>query len=138
MNDPVFWLGLSVGLVGAGLLAVFITLVPAVVQLAAAAASVQKFFDTLSRDLPPTLEALRLTGLEVSEVVNSVDDGVKGASQIVQRVDRSISGASAQARTVRITTQSLLAGVKAGVTAFRSERRQLDAADEQPLLPPQG
>ncbi|MEO1133671.1 MAG: hypothetical protein AAFX40_13305, partial [Cyanobacteria bacterium J06639_1] len=93
MNEPVFWLGLSVGLVGAGMFAVLVTLLPAVRQLAEAGKSVQLFFDTLQRDLPPTLEALRLTGLEVSEIASSVDDGVKGASNIVKKVDTTLDGA---------------------------------------------
>jgi len=71
MTDPIFWLGLSVGLVAAGLFAVVITLVPAVIQLGRAAKSVERFFDTLLRELPPTLEALRLTSLEVSDLTAS-------------------------------------------------------------------
>jgi hypothetical protein len=78
MSDPVFWLGLSVGLVAVAILAVILTLLPAVIQLGRAAQSVERFFDTLLRELPPTLEALRLTSLEVSEIADSLDEGVKG------------------------------------------------------------
>lgn len=131
MSDPVFWLGLSVGLVGAGMFAVLVTLLPAVRQLAEAGKSVQLFFDTLQRDLPPTLEALRLTGLEVSEIANSVDDGVKGASNIVKKVDNSLDGARAQSQNIGITTRSVAAGLRAGWKAFVAERQ----TDEPQVLP---
>jgi hypothetical protein len=98
MNDPVFWLGLSVGLVAVGILAVILTLLPAVIQLGRAAQSVERFFDTLLRELPPTLEALRLTSLEVSEIADSLDEGVKGAGQVVKQVNRSIEGARTKPR----------------------------------------
>jgi malonyl CoA-acyl carrier protein transacylase len=41
MSDPVFWLGLSVGLVAVAILAVILTLLPAVIQLGRAAQSVE-------------------------------------------------------------------------------------------------
>ena len=69
MSDPIFWLGLSVGLVAASLVTVLIALLPAVSELQRAARSVEKLADTLSRDLPPTLDALRLTGLELGETL---------------------------------------------------------------------
>lgn len=118
MTDPIFWLGLSVGLVAAGLFAVVITLVPAVIQLGRAAKSVERFFDTLLRELPPTLEALRLTSLEVSEIADSVDEGVKGAGQAVKQVSRSLSGAQSQAQGAQVSAQSLWAGVRAGWQTF--------------------
>jgi hypothetical protein len=129
MNNPVFWLGLSVGLVAAGLFAVIITLLPAVIQLGRAAKSVERFFDTLLQELPPTLEALRLTTLEVSEIADSVDEGVKGAGQVVKQVNQSIEGARTSARTVQINTQSAWAGVRAAWKTLRA-----DAATSQRLL----
>lgn len=118
MTDPIFWLGLSVGLVAAGLFAVVVTLVPAVIQLGRAAKSVERFFDTLLRELPPTLEALRLTSLEVSEIADSVDEGVKGAGQVVKQVGRSFTGAQTQAQGAQVNAQSLWAGVRAGWQTF--------------------
>ncbi|MEM6446859.1 MAG: hypothetical protein AAFY57_05880 [Cyanobacteria bacterium J06642_2] len=132
MSDPVFWLGLSVGLVGAGMFALLVTLLPAVRQLAEAGKSVKLFFDTLQRDLPPTLEALRLTGLEVSEIANSVDDGVKGASNIVKKVDNSLEGARTQTQNIGITTRSVAAGLRAGWQAFVAER---ETTAPPPALP---
>ncbi|MGQ9838754.1 MAG: hypothetical protein ACUVRV_12530 [Cyanobacteriota bacterium] len=113
MTDPVFWLGLSVGLVAVAILAVVMTLLPAVIQLGRAAQSVERFFDTLLRELPPTLEALRLTSLEVSEIADSLDEGVKGAAQVVKQVNRSIEGARTQARGAQINARSVWAGIRA-------------------------
>lgn len=121
MTDPVFWLGLSVGLVAVGILAVVITLLPAVIQLGRAAQSVERFFDTLLRELPPTLEALRLTSLEVSEIADSLDEGVKGAGQVVKQVNRSIEGARTQARGAQVNARSVWAGVRAAWRTFSSE-----------------
>ncbi|MGK7908001.1 MAG: hypothetical protein AB4040_12375 [Synechococcus sp.] len=130
MSDPVFWLGLSVGLVAAGLLGIFVALIPAARELGEAARSVKKFFDTLQRDLPPTLEALRLTGLEVSEIADSLDDGVRSAGQIVKRVDGGIEVTRKQVQNVSTTTRSVAAGLKAGWQAFteaeESQRRRVD------------
>jgi hypothetical protein len=113
MSDPVFWLGLSVGLVAVAILAVILTLLPAVIQLGRAAQSVERFFDTLLRELPPTLEALRLTSLEVSEIADSLDEGVKGAGQVVKQVSRSLEGARTQARDAQVNVRSFWAGVRA-------------------------
>ncbi|MFS8867408.1 hypothetical protein [Synechococcus sp. H65.1] len=113
MSDPVFWLGLSVGLVAVAILAVILTLLPAVIQLGRAAQSVERFFDTLLRELPPTLEALRLTSLEVSEIADSLDEGVKGAGQVVKQVSRSLEGARAQAQGAQVNVRSFWAGVRA-------------------------
>ncbi len=121
MSEPVFWLGLSVGLVGVGILAVVIALLPAVIQLGRAAQSVERFFDTLLRELPPTLEALRLTSLEVSEIADSLDEGVKGAGQVVKQVNRSLEGARNQARGAQVNVRSFWAGVRAAWQALSSE-----------------
>ncbi|MGL5511491.1 MAG: DUF948 domain-containing protein, partial [Microcoleaceae cyanobacterium] len=65
MNEPIFWLGISLLLVAVSLTAVLVTALPAVMALANAARSMEKLTDTLTRELPPTLEAIRLTGLEI-------------------------------------------------------------------------
>ena len=138
MNDPVFWLGLSVGLVAAGLLGIFVALIPAAKELGEAARSVKKFFDTLQRDLPPTLEALRLTGIEVSEIADSVDDGVKSAGSIVKRVDGGMEVTRNQVQNVSTATRSVAAGIRAGWKAFteESERGQGEQPEQMHSSPP--
>jgi hypothetical protein len=61
--DPLFWLGLSLLLVATSLTAVLVAAIPALQELARAARSAEKLFDTLSRELPPTLEAVSYTHL---------------------------------------------------------------------------
>lgn len=129
MIDPLFWLGLSILLVAVSLTAVLVTALPALQELARAARSAEKLFDTLRRELPPTLEAIRLTGMEISELTDDVNDGVKSAGQVVQQVDQSISGAKKQAENVQVTTRSVFAGVKAAWKTFRRPtpgRRSMD------------
>ena len=113
MSDPIFWLGLSILLVAVSLTAVLVTLIPAVQALARAARSVEKLADTLSREFPPTLEAIRLTGLEISELTDDVSDGVQSAGEVVKQVDRSIGSAKKQAQNLQATTRSVVTGVKA-------------------------
>ncbi|MEG3978507.1 DUF948 domain-containing protein [Microcoleus sp. herbarium8] len=113
MSDPIFWLGLSILLVAVSLTAVLVTLIPAVQALTRAARSVEKLADTLSREFPPTLEAIRLTGLEISELTDDVSDGVQSAGEVVKQVDRSIGSAKKQAHNVQVTTRSVVSGIRA-------------------------
>ena len=113
MIDPLFWLGLSILLVAVSLTAVLVAALPALQELARAARSAEKLFDTLRRDLPPTLEAIRLTGLEISDLSNDVNDGVKSAVQVAQQVDQSLDSAVKKAQKVEVGTRSVVAGVKA-------------------------
>ncbi|MBC6418884.1 MAG: hypothetical protein GDA44_08905, partial [Prochloron sp. SP5CPC1] len=50
--DPLFWLGLSILLVAVSLTAVLIAALPAFQELARAARSAEKLFDTLQREFP--------------------------------------------------------------------------------------
>ena len=113
MIDPLFWLGLSILLVAVSLTAVLVAALPALQELARAARSVEKLADTLRRELPPTLEAIRLTGLEISDLTDDVSEGVKSAGQVVKQVDQSLSGAKNQAKKVQVNTRGVVAGVKA-------------------------
>lgn len=121
MKDPVFWLGLSIFLVAVSLTAVLITALPALQELARAARSVEKLADTLRRELPPTLEAIRLTGMEISDLTDDVSEGVKSAGKVAKQVDQSVSGARSQAQKVQVTTRSVFAGVKAAWKTFRHQ-----------------
>ncbi len=100
-------------LVAVSLTAVLVTLIPAVQALARAARSVEKLADTLSREFPPTLEAIRLTGLEISELTDDVSDGVQSAGDVVKQVDQSLGSAKKQAQNVQVTTRSVVTGIKA-------------------------
>ena len=76
MIDPLFWLALSIVLVAASLTAVVVAAIPALQELAHAARSAEKLFDTLSKELPPTLQAIRNTSLEITDLSDDVGDSV--------------------------------------------------------------
>lgn len=120
MRDSLFWLGLSLLLVAISLTAVLITALPAIQEVARAARSAEKLFDTLNREFPPTLEAIRLTGLEISELSDEINQGVESASRVVKSVDRSIDNVKKQAELARNTTHSLMVGVKAAWKVWKN------------------
>ncbi len=113
VSEPLFWLGLSILLVAVSLTALLVAAIPALQEVASAARSAEKLFDTLSRELPPTLEAIRLTGLEITDLTDDVSEGVKSASGVAQQVDQSLNGAKKQVENVQVGTRSIFVGVKA-------------------------
>ncbi|NES85147.1 MAG: DUF948 domain-containing protein [Moorea sp. SIO2B7] len=139
MIDPLFWLGLSMLLLALSLIVILIAALPALYQLARAARSAEKLFDTLRREFPPTLEAIRLTGLEISELTDDLTEGVNSASEVVKQVDQSLSNAKKQVKNVQVGTRSLVAGVKAAWKTWkrpskkRRSRECLDASRRKSL-----
>ena len=115
MIDPVFWLGVSILLVAVSIAAVLVAAMPAFRELARAARSAEKLFDTLNREFPPTLKSIRDTGAEISSLTDDMSEGVQGAGRVVQQVDQSISGVK---QTTQVTTRSVVSGVKAAWKAF--------------------
>lgn len=128
MIDPLFFLGLSVLLVAVSLTALLVAALPALQELARAARSAEKLFDTLRRDLPPTLEAIRLTGLEISDLTDDVSDGVKSAGQVAKQVDQSLNSAKKQVKSIETNTRSVFTGVKA---AWKSLARSANRSFER-------
>jgi uncharacterized protein YoxC len=131
--DPMFWLGLSLLLVAVSIAAVLLSAIPAMQELGRAAKGAEKLFDTLNRELPPTLEAIRLTSLEFTELTDDLTGGAQGASNIVQQVDDSVSGVKDQAQQVTVTTKSVVAGFKAAWQTFTAE--ETAARDPNPTVP---
>lgn len=121
MTDPLFWLVLSLFFVTISLTIVLAVAIPALREVARAARSAEKLFDTLRREFPPTLEAIRLTGLEISDLTDDVSEGVQSAGQVVKQVDQSLSDVRKQAQKVQTGTRSLVVGLK---TAWRTFTRQ--------------
>ncbi|MBW4632043.1 MAG: DUF948 domain-containing protein [Iphinoe sp. HA4291-MV1] len=129
MIDPLFWLGLSILLVAASLTAVLVAAIPALQELARAARSAEKLFDTIYRELPPTLNAIRMTSLEITDLTDDVSEGVRSAGQAVKQVDQSIDSAKKQAQNVQIGTRSFMVGVQAAWKTFtrsKSSKRTVD------------
>ncbi len=113
MTEPLFWLGLSILLVAVSLAAVLVAALPALQELARAARSAEKLFDTLNRELPPTLEAIRSTGLEITNLTEDVGQNVQSAGRVVEQIDQSLTTMKQQAHQAQITTRSMMAGVRA-------------------------
>ena len=121
LADPLFWLALSFLLVVISLTAVLLVAIPTFRELGRAARSAEKFFDTLGRELPPTLEAIRLTGLEITELTDDVTEGVQSAGQVVQQVNQSLVTAQTGAKRLNTGTRSFFAGARAAWQAWREE-----------------
>jgi hypothetical protein len=118
VTEPIFWLVCSLLLVAVCLTAVLVTAIPALRELARASRSAEKLFDTLYRELPPTLEAIRLTGSEISELTDDLSDGVESAGNVVKQVDQGLRVAQRQVQEAGITTKSVWIGVQAAWKAF--------------------
>ncbi|WP_238393255.1 DUF948 domain-containing protein [Myxacorys almedinensis] len=131
--DPIFWLGFSILLVAVSIAAVLVVAVPAFQELGRAARSAEKLFDTLNRELPPTLEAMRLTGLEISELTDDMSQGVQSAGQVVKQVDQSITGVKQQVQKAQVTSRSVLAGMKTAWRTFTqpARSRRNDVSDDR-------
>lgn len=119
MTEPLFWLGLSILLVAVSLAAVLIAALPAIQELARAARSAEKLFDTLSRELPPTLESIRLTGTEITNLTEDLNQNVQSAGRVVEQLDQGLGGMKQQVRQAQVTSRSLAAGIKAAWQVLR-------------------
>lgn len=118
MTNPLFWLVVSLLFVTISLTIVLVVAIPALLELARAARSAEKLFDTLHREFPPTLEAIRLTGIELSDLSDEVSENVRAAGNVVKQVDQSLSGMRKQARKAHVNTRSVMAGLKAAWRTF--------------------
>ncbi|NEO86757.1 MAG: DUF948 domain-containing protein [Spirulina sp. SIO3F2] len=119
MRDPLFWLGLSLIFVALSAIAVILAALPTLREIQRTARSARRLIDTLDRDLPPTLEAIRLTGLELTELTDELNDGVSHATHVVKQVDVGLTQARAQAQRLQIGSQSLWAGLGAAWQTWR-------------------
>ena len=125
MTDPLFWLVLSLLFVTISLTIVLVVAIPTFRELARAARSAEKLFDTLRREFPPTLESIRLTGLEISDLTNDMSQGVQNAGNVAKQVDETLTGARQQAQRAQTTTRSVFVGMKAAWRTFnRSQAAQ--------------
>jgi hypothetical protein len=111
--DPLLLLGGSTLLVAVSLTALLVAAFPAIQDLSRAARSAEKLFDRLDRELPPTLEAIRLAGLELSDLSDEMSQGVQSATTVVQQVDLSLAQVKKQAGNAQLSTRSVWVGVKA-------------------------
>lgn len=129
MTNPLFWLVLSLLFVTISLTIVLVVMIPTLKELGRAARSAEKLFETLRREFPPTLEAIRLTGMEITDLTDDISDGVQSAGNVVKQVDQTLTGARRQARKVQLSTRSMMAGIKTAWKTFtrpQSPQRRVD------------
>ena len=93
-------------------------------ELARTARSAEKLLDSLNRELPATLQDLRLTGKDLAVLTNEVSGSVQSARSVVQQVDQSLLEAKAQAQKAQVTTRSLLAGATAALKVLTGQPRR--------------
>jgi hypothetical protein len=120
--DPLLLLGCSILLVAVSLTALLVAAFPAIQDLSRAARSAEKLFDRLDRDLPPTLEAIRLAGLELGDLSDEMSQGVQSVAIVAQQASSSLSAAKKQAGNVQTNTRSVWIGIK---TAWQTWRDQV-------------
>ena len=124
MNNPFVWLGISILIVAISLLALLTVAILVLQELARAARSAEKLLDSLNRELPATLQDLRLTGKEISVLTDEVSGSVQSARSVVQQVDQGLIEAKAQAQKAHITSRSLFAGATAVVQVLAGKPRR--------------
>ena len=120
MFDPLFWLEISLCLVVISLIAVLIAAIPTLQQLANTARSAEKLLDTLNKEIPPTLEAVRLTGTELNQLTEDIDQGIESAAGIVKQVDRTITNTKEQVQQAQTGTRRIFVGFKADCKTWRT------------------
>lgn len=130
MSEAIFLLGLSFLLVAVCLTIFLITAIPTFQELAKAANSIIRLADTLTRELPATLEAIRMTGLELSELSDELNQGAKSAGEAVKQVNDGLKGVRQSASSASIATKSAFAGFKAGLKSLGRPRRSRRSPSE--------
>ena len=123
MQNPFFWLLLSFLLVAISLTAVLAAAFPAFLELGRTARSAEKLLDTLNRELPRTLEALRKTGGELSDLSDELEDSLKGAKNIIQHTEKGITTTQKQIRQVNHRSRSAWKGLLVAWRVFRAPSR---------------
>ncbi|MEO0769319.1 MAG: DUF948 domain-containing protein [Cyanobacteria bacterium J06649_4] len=137
MDNPFFWLGISILLVAISLMALLTVAILTLQELARAARSAEKLLDTLNKEIPPTLNDLRLTGKELSGLSDEVSGSVQSARSVVEQVDKGITEAKVHAYKAQVTTRSFFAGATAAfkVLAGQPRRRRRPPTRRPPIQP---
>ncbi|MGB7250045.1 MAG: hypothetical protein WBC73_13990, partial [Phormidesmis sp.] len=137
VNNPLFWLGVSLLLVAISLMALLTVAIFTLQELARAARSAEKLLDMLNREMPATLKDLRLTGKELATLSDEVSGSMQSARSVVQQVDQGLSEAKSHAHKAQITARSLGAGAAAAwrVLAKQPRRRRRPPTRRPPVTP---
>jgi len=123
VSNPLFWLGLSVGLLAVSIVVLLVLAIPLLVGLARTTRSAEQLLETLNRELPATLKALRQTGEELGDLAEDVTSTTQSARQIVTHVDQSLASVQKQAHQAQRTSRSLWAGTRAAWRALTASNQ---------------
>ncbi|MFH7242730.1 MAG: DUF948 domain-containing protein [Spirulina sp.] len=124
LADPLFWLALSLFCVAVSFTTVLLIAVPALRELSRAASRAEKLLDTLDRELPPTLDALRRTGAEVADLTDELHHGVQSAGRIIGQVDEGLTSTRQQVTSLHRGSRSLWVGVQAAWQVWATPQSQ--------------
>ncbi len=113
MQDPLFWLVLSIFFVAFSLIAILIAAFPALQELGRVARSAEKLLDMFQRELPHTLDSLRRTGSEIADFTEELEDSIKSAKGILQHTEKSLQQTQQKIRQVEKGSRSAWRGVAA-------------------------
>jgi hypothetical protein len=136
-SDPVFWLGCSLLLVAVSLAIVAIVAMPVIQEMARVARSADRLLNTLDRELPRTLEALRATGSDLGSLQKEVNRGVKSAASVVEQVDRSLVVTKQQVGQAQTLAKGVAIGFKVAWRTFKSYPQTKSTDSPEPSLPPE-
>ncbi|MGY6530579.1 MAG: DUF948 domain-containing protein [Cyanobacterium sp.] len=120
MSNPIIWLGLSFALVAISLCGVLVALIPLAQQLSNTARSAEKLLDTINKEFPDTLESLKATNYEITELAGEVKQGVKSVSSVTKQIDNNLTQAKKQAKNVQVKSRSLWTGLKIGLKTWKN------------------
>lgn len=135
MINPIFILALSLFLVAISLTVVLVVAIPAFQELSRASRSAEKLFDTLRQEFPRTLEAIRLTGNDISELSEELNEGVKNAANVIKQVDQSLDTTKKQIQQLQTGTHHLLVGIQAAWRTFNrpsNHKKRLSSPRKSP------
>jgi Skp family chaperone for outer membrane proteins len=116
--NPFFWLLLSFLLVAISLTAVLAAAFPAFLELGRAARSAEKLLDTLNREIPRTLDALRRTGTDLTDLTDELEDSFKSAKGILQQTEKSLKQTHQQLQQVQRGSHRTWVGIKTAWQVF--------------------
>ncbi len=115
---PAEWLGLSLLLVAISLTLVLLVALPALAELSRAARSADRLFELLCRELPATLDALRDTGRELTDLSDEMTDSLRSAGAVVRQVDEGLDDMRRNVAIAERTGRSLIVGLTTGITTL--------------------
>jgi len=124
VTDPIFWLGLSLGCVALGLLTLCLVLLPILQDVQRAVRSIERLAETLTRELPPTLESFRRTGVELGDLTENMNDGVRSASDTLEQIHEGVTTVRRQTQRVHGTARGIFAGVRTAWQVLRQGSSQ--------------